>query len=149
MPGIDLTQAEADALIALEKHRVDENSWDYPNPGESIHIPLISANGRENFHLDIARGNINLNKGTYQNRYRQVVILVRLDFGGQPHRNPDGIDIPSPHIHIYKEGFADKWAFPISKQTFTDIDDRWQLLKEFMQYCNITKPPKIERGLFS
>jgi len=149
MPGIDLTQAEADALIALEKHRVDDNKWDYPNPGESVHIPLISVNGREYFHLDINRGNINLYKGTYQNRYRQVVILVRLDFGGHPHRNPDGNYIESPHIHIYKEGFADKWAFPISKDIFANIDDRWQLLKEFMQYCNITKPPKIERGLFT
>jgi len=149
MPEINLTQVEADALLAMEKHRVDNIRWDFPDLGESIRIPLISANGRENFHLDISRGKINLFKGTYQNRSRQIVILARLDFGGQPHRNPDDIEIPSPHIHIYKEGYADKWAFILPYDIFINTDDRWQLLKDFMQFCNIIKAPRIERRLFS
>lgn len=149
MPEINLTQAEADALLAMEKHRVDDSRWNFPDLGESIHIPLISANGRENFHLDISRGKINLFKGTYQNRSRQIVILARIDFGGQPHRNPDDVEIPSPHIHVYKEGYGDKWAIPLPYDIFFNIDDRWQLLKDFMQFCNIMEAPKIERGLFS
>jgi hypothetical protein len=149
MPEINLPQAEADALLAMEKHRIDDNRWNFPDPGESIHIPLISASGRENFHLDISRGKIDLSKGTYQNRSRQIVILARLDFGGQPHRNPDNVEIPCPHIHVYKEGFGDKWAIPLPYDIIINIDDRWQLLKDFMQFCNIVKPPKIERGLFS
>ena len=88
MAEINLTQTEADALIAMEKHRVNDERWDYPVLGGSISIPLISADRRENFILDMSRGKINLAKGTYQNRARQVVVLVRLDFGGQPHRNP-------------------------------------------------------------
>jgi hypothetical protein len=149
MPEINLTQAEADALLAMEKHRIDDNRWDFPDPGESIHIPLISANGRENFHLDIRRGKIDLSKGTYQNRSRQIVILARLDFGGPPHRNPDDIEVPSPHIHVYKEGYGDKWAIPLPYNILININDRWQLLKDFMQFCNIAKAPKIDRGLFS
>ena len=149
MPEINLPQAEADALIKMEKHRIDEQIWDYPDPGRAFHIPLISANGRESFLLDISRGNINLSKGTYQNRYRQIVILVRLDFGGQPHRNPDGQEIASHHIHIYREGYGDKWAFTLPNEDFVELTDRWQMLKDFMRYCNITKVPKIERGLFS
>jgi hypothetical protein len=149
MSEINLSQAEADALILMEKHRIDGQIWDYPDPGASIHIPLISANGKENFHLDMRRGKIDLAKGTYQNRSRQIIVLVRIDFGGQPHRNPDGQEITSPHIHIYKEGYGDKWAYPLPYEKFTDINDRWQMLKDFMQYCNITKTPKIERGLFS
>jgi hypothetical protein len=149
MPEINLTQAEADTLIAMEKHRMDDNRWGFPGPGESIHIPLISANGKENFHLDISRGRIDLLKGTYQNRSRQVVILARLDFGGPPHRNPDNVEIVCPHIHIYKEGYGDKWAFPLPNDKFNKIEDQWELLKEFMQFCNIIKAPKIDRGLFS
>lgn len=149
MSEINLSQAEADALILMEKHRIDEQIWDYPDPGASIHIPLTSANGKENLHLDMRRGKIDLAKGTYQNRSRQIIVLVRIDFGGQPHRNPDGQEITSPHIHIYKEGYGDKWAYPLPYEKFTDINDRWQMLKDFMQYCNITKTPKIERGLFS
>ena len=78
MAEINLTQAEADALIALEKHRVDDKQWDYPGMGGSISVPLVSADRREQFILDVSRGRIDLAKGTYQNRARQVVVLVRL-----------------------------------------------------------------------
>jgi len=40
MPEINLPQAEADALIKMEKHRIDEQIWDYPDPGRAFHIPL-------------------------------------------------------------------------------------------------------------
>lgn len=145
----NLPQDEADALIAIEKHRIDDQPWNYPDPGVSVHIPLISVNGRENFHLDISRSGINLLKGTYQNRTRQIVVLLRLDFGGQPHRNPDGEEIASPHLHIYREGFSDKWAFPVPTDRFSDLNDRWQTLLDFMRYCNVTSQPRIIRGLFS
>jgi hypothetical protein len=36
MAEIDLTQVEADALIAMEKHRVDEDTSDFPMAGESL-----------------------------------------------------------------------------------------------------------------
>jgi hypothetical protein len=103
---IYLTQAEAEALIAMEKHRFDDARWDYPGLGGSINIPLVSSDKREDFLLDISRGKIDLLKGTYQNRSRQIVVLVRLDFGGRPHRNPDDEEIPSPHLHIYREGYG-------------------------------------------
>jgi hypothetical protein len=100
MPDLILTQADADALIAMEKQRVDDNPWDYPGLGGSICVPLISLDRRESFLLDVSRGRLDLLKGTYQNRARQIVVLVRLDFGGQPHRNPDDVEVPSPHLHI-------------------------------------------------
>ncbi|KJU85379.1 prophage protein [Candidatus Magnetobacterium bavaricum] len=40
------------------------------------------------------------------------IILLRLCFGGHPHRNPDDTEISSPHLHRYREGYADKWAYP-------------------------------------
>lgn len=149
MPDIDLSQSEADALIAMEKVKVDDTSWKYPVLGERISIPLVSKNKRENFILDISRGKIDLLKGTYQNRTRQIIVLARLDFGGQPHRNPNGEEIPSPHLHIYREGHGDKWAMPIPVNQFSNVSDLWQTLQDFMRYCNITDVPNIERGLFS
>ncbi len=148
MPDINLTQPEADALIAMEKHRLDDTRWDYPGLGGTIIVPLISVNKRENFLLDLSRSRIDLLKGTYQNRARQAVILILLDFGGQPHRNPDDTEIPSPHLHIYREGYSDKWAMPVPVDRFPNLTDRWQALEDFMRYCNITKQPIIERGLF-
>jgi hypothetical protein len=85
---INLTQEDADALLAMEKHKVDDTPYEYPSLGGGVRIPLQSLDKRESFFLDITRSQIVLTKGTYQNRARGVAILARLDFGGAPHRNP-------------------------------------------------------------
>lgn len=149
MADISLIQAEADALIALEKHRVDDEQQDFPTGGGLLVLALQSPDKREQFLLDISRGRIDLLKGTYQNRARQVVVLVRLDFGGKPHRNPDDAEIPSPHLHVYREGYGDKWAIPAPIDKFGNTSDLRRTLEDFMRFCNITQPPNIRRGLFS
>ena len=149
MADANLTQAEADTLLALPKWRVDEEERDYPQLGGKITIPLVSVDRRERFLLDLHPGRIGLAKGTYQNRGRQVVILARLDFGGAPHRNPDGNRVASPHLHLYREGYDDKWAFPVPSNRFPNLTDAWQTLEDFMQYCNIVQLPFIRRGLFT
>ncbi len=150
MSDIDLTQAEADLLIAMEKHRANDDQWEYPDFGGSISIPLISPDRRENFFLDLYRGRIDLQKGTYQNRSRQVIVLVRLDFGGQPHRNPDGEEVPAPHLHVFREGFADKWAVPAPLDSFPHLGTNlWETLNDFMIFCNVTKQPLIQKGLWT
>ena len=149
MAETNLTQAEADALIAMEKHRVNEELSDFPADGEAVVLPLQSVDRREQFLLDLSRGRIDLRKVKMQNRGRQVIVLVRLDLGGAPHRNPDGEEIPVPHLHVYREGYGDKWAVPVPADCFGILDDVWQMLSDFMGYCNITQPPRIQRGLFT
>ena len=149
MADINLTQAEADALIAMEKHRVTEERTDFPMGGESKVLQLQSADKRERFLLDLNRGRINLQKVTMQTRGRQVIVLVRLDLAGAPHRNPDGEDIPAPHLHIYREGYGDKWAIPVPADQFRTTDDVWMAFEDFLEYCNITQPPYVDRGLFT
>lgn len=149
MPDINLTQAEADALIAMPKHRVDDSDVEYPGLGGKVTVQLTSENKREHFLLDVSRGRIELKKGTYQNRARQVIILVRLDFGGPTHRNPDDEEIQCPHLHIYREGYGDKWAVPVPTASFPNIVDAWATLSDFIRYCNITEPPRFSRGLFA
>ena len=148
MAETTLTQAEADTLLAMEKHRVDETRHVFPTLGGSIEVPLISANKRENFLLDITRGRINLKKATYQNRVRTVVILARLDIDGPPHENPDGEEIPCPHLHTYREGYGDKWAVPAPGGAFPRTTNLWGSLEDFMAFCRITETPFIERDLF-
>jgi hypothetical protein len=97
MADIDISQVEADALIAMEKHRIDDREWLFPAPGERLAIPLTSIDKREQFMLDVSRGQIKLTKATFQNRARQAIILMRLDLNGPPHRNPDGVEVPCPH----------------------------------------------------
>jgi hypothetical protein len=149
MADINLTQEEADALMAMEKRRVDEQEWLFPSPGGSTAIPLTSVDKRENFMLDVTRAQIRLTKATYQNRARAAVILMRLDLDGPPHRNPDGEEIPCPHLHIYREGHADKWAIAAPVDRYPNPSDIFQTFEAFMQHCNITEPPQIQKGLFS
>ncbi|MEK6784471.1 MAG: hypothetical protein AABY61_03220 [Nitrospirota bacterium] len=148
MATTDLPQSEADALIALAKVKVNDDSYDYPGTGGSLVVPLTSQDKREDFLLDIYRGRIDLLKGTYQNRARQVIILVRVDFGGAPHRNPDGEEVLCPHLHLYREGFGDKWAVPLPADLFPNVNDLWLTLEDFMRFCNVVDPPAIARGLF-
>jgi hypothetical protein len=148
MADINLTQSEADALIAMEKHRVDDTQWEFPGPGARIEIPLTAADKRESFILDVTRARIRLTKATYQNRARQAIILLRLDLDGPPHRNPDDQEIPCPHLHIYREGFGDKWAMPAPPAEFPDTTNLFSTFEVFMKRCNITIPPEIQLGLF-
>ncbi len=155
MADITLTQAEADALIAMKKHRVTDDQTDFPMGGESVILPLQSVDKREQFLLDLSRGSINLKRVKIQTRGRQVVVLVRLDLGGAPHRNPDGEEIPAPHLHVYREGYGDKWARPVPTDQFRAANDLpagagvWMTFEDFLRFCNITQPPYIDRGLFT
>jgi hypothetical protein len=149
MADINLTQAEADNLMAMEKRAVDEKEWLFPAPGDRVAIPLTSLDKRESFMLDVTRAQIILTKATYQNRARSAIILMRLDLDGPPHRNPDGVEIPCPHLHIYREGYGDKWAIPAPVARYTNTLDLFSTCDAFMKHCNITDPPKIQKGLFS
>ena len=148
MIEIGLTQSEADALIAMEKHRENDEEYEFPILGTMITIPVVSADKREHFLLDVRRGRIDIAKATYQNRARIVVVLVRLDLAGAPHRNPDDTELLCPHLHLYREDYGAKWAFPVPP-SFADLTDPWRTLEDFMRYCNITKPPLMRRGLFT
>jgi len=149
MADIDITQAEADKLMAMEKRAVHQQQLTFPGQAERLVVELVSSDKRENFHLDITRYQIKLTKATFQNRARTAIILYRLDIDGAPHRNPDGEDIPCPHLHIYREGYGDRWAVSAPPQVFPDTTNLYSTLYQFMQHCNIIEPPKIEMGLFS
>lgn len=149
MSDINMTQTDADALIAMEKHRIDETIYNYPMAGEPLSIPLVSADKRENFVLDIRRSRIDICKVSYQNRARQIVILVRLDLGGKGHCNPDGEEIGCPHLHVFREDYGDKWATPVPENIFINLSDIQETMEHFMAFCNITIQPRIQRGLFS
>ncbi len=144
MPDADLPQAEANRLIALPKHRVNLQAWPYPRGGGRVAIPLQSENKREHFLLDLSRAGINITKGTHQTRARQVEPLVRLCTSRPGHRNPDGVMVPPDHLHLYREGYAAKWAQPVPADVFRDLADLQATLEDFMRYCNVVEPPFIQ-----
>ncbi len=145
MTEVFLPQEVADELISTPKQRINNELTYLPGPGDKRIVPLESEDHQEQFSLDIYRGRVDLSKLKYQNRGRLVVTLLRLDLRGPIHTNPDGAELPCPHIHIYKQGYGTKWAF-LPPSGFSNLSDTWQTLHDFMRYCNIIRPPNIQRG---
>ena len=144
-----MLQSEADRLLKLNKFSIDSEPHEFPDLGGNIQIPLQCRQRRESFILDISRKCIVLTS-KFQMRARQRIVLARLDFGAT-HRNPDGAEVGTPHLHLYREGYADKYAYELTgKLAFLkNPKDSWQSLTDFMQFCSIVKKPVITRGLFS
>src|SRR4051812_32820399 len=95
-----LTQARADELMAVAKVVTSPSPIHFPDVGQITQMDVESVGGREAFLIDVnRRGTIRLKKCTYQERYAIVEVLLRLDIDGPTHENPDGVEIPTPHLH--------------------------------------------------
>lgn len=146
-----LTQKEADAFLCMNKKPFNDKEYSFTMEGESFRIPLFSQDRREEFSLDITRSYVRLNKMSYNHRVRKVICLARIDLVEAPafHMNPDGNHIDGPHFHTYKEGYGDKWAFPLPERFDKNKKNPYILLQDFMDFCNIHPKPKIKKNLFS
>ena len=142
-----ITQEEADLLIGLPKRFESDKPIALGNVSLDYTRKLLSIDRREIFFLDVWRGSLNLKKYKLQNRARSVEILVRVDIQGSPHKNPDGAVILCPHIHIYKEGYNDKWAYPLSEHPFRDPKNIIITFEDFAEFCNIVEYPDVQGKL--
>jgi hypothetical protein len=135
-----LNQQQADDLIAVLKELKSKNKKiPFPQPTNELRIEVESTtNKKDKFILDVNRkGQFNLLKCTFQTRYKSSIRLLRIDIEGPPHENPDGTMIDCPHIHIYREGYELKWAYPLSDILKGQNEDLLDILIEFLQYNNI------------
>ncbi|WP_404989330.1 DUF6978 family protein [Clostridium culturomicium] len=140
-----LSQIESELLLDMDKEFEDKSSIQIKSERTKIQKKILSIHSKDEFILDIDRNSINLSKIKYQSRHKRTnTILLRIDTaGGGRHLNPDGEFIPCPHIHIYKEGYGDKWAYPLDENIFTDPSNPSQLLQDFLTYFNVKKIPVI------
>jgi hypothetical protein len=141
-----LTQIEADALIAMRKTFIHPVTISMPSGSDQTY-ELIGDDDREQFLLDLWRGTLRLSKVRYQTRGRKIIVLVRVEINGAPHTNPDGTRIDGTHIHIYREGFEDKWAYPLDRNNFRNPQNMRECFEDFCRYCNIEVPPFQEELL--
>ena len=74
-------------------------------------------------------------------------MLARIDIDAAPHRNPDDIEVPGTHIHIYREGWGDKWAQPLPADKFPPPHDLMTLIYSFCSFCSIIQPPVIQGSI--
>jgi len=141
-----LTQAEADTLIAMDK-RFAQSKTITLLPGSDQTHELIGSADRERFLLDLWRGTLRLTKLKYQTRGRKAIVLVRLDIDGAPHTNPDGQRLGGTHVHVYREGYEDRWAFTPDPADFRNPSDMQRTFRDFCDYCHILDPPAWQGGL--
>lgn len=60
----------------------------------------------------------------------------------------NGIEVPCPHLHIYVEGFAHRWAIPAPAGLVNSNSNLYNAMENFLRYCNVQDMPDIKRGLF-
>ena len=155
-----ITQTDADFFFAMEKFPEEDKEYQFPSSGDKLTLTFTSSDKRESFLFDIYRGLIRITKVTYQNRVRKAYILRRLDWDGAMHVNPEvetvpfsflepynGKEIPCPHLHIYVEGFGEKWAVPASDIFDTNNKDIYEMMEQFFNYCNVKQFPNIKKTL--
>ena len=141
-----LTQKEADTLIEMLKSIQDsDNPLSFPTPGSAEKLFLQSEDGKCEFIVDINRkGYVHiLKKCTYQGRYQKSIALLRLDIGAAEHTNPDGTIVSENHIHVYREGAGDKWAYELPEE-FIHPDDLVQTTIDFLKYFNAQNADSLE-----
>lgn len=148
MADVDIPQEEAAELIEMVKKYTGPDTVEYPGPGENLQMKCQSPDEAERFHLDVYRGRIALKKVSHNLRVRTAVPLLRLDLNAAPHRNPDGEKVGRAHIHVYREGSGDAWAYEVPNEPVADLDDLERSLQAFMTYSNITQQPTINPHLF-
>lgn len=108
---------------------------------------LKAVSTSDTFLLDFYRGNFEISRYTVNHRYQQTIVLLRYDSGGR-HTNPDGETFDGPHVHLFKEGFRDKFAYPVSKVGVEDSDNLETVFNKLMHFCNVRRIPSIKVPMF-
>lgn len=135
---LDLTQSDAESLIKNKKivKNIRPIEFNYPIRGGVLEIEVIDEFKNE-YVIGIRQRKIELIKRSHNLRYAKSVTLIRIDYDRE-HCNPDGNNVGIPHIHVYKEGFNDKFAYKLSDygiiiENQTDIKE---LLNKFLEFIN-------------
>jgi len=168
----DLTQSEYYRLFKQDKLIKDTKRIVLPGKQENIRLEAVSTFSKKyTYTLDIGNAHIAL-KYKFQKR-RQGIIFARIEFEGSSHKNPEyisdkvpfGIDpgikslmktysdklfLKKDHIHVYVEGYYDKWAFPLHEIIDYDFSSKNERINYknkmslFLNYCNIKYKGTIE-----
>lgn len=144
-PERQLTQREADRLIALIKETVD-TTLRLPAAGQKhVRFSVIASNEPEVFDIQLYQGAFDPQKQHFTALLDTPKIrIMHLCINGHKHRNPDGTVIGPTHLHIYREGFSDGYAIPIDITSPDFADNLMFFLKEFNV---VTDNVSVQRSL--
>lgn len=142
-----ITQTEFENLLRQEK---EFDNYDPINLGPAPiewTRKINSASSKDSFLFDFYRGSFELTKYKYNKRFRQTVIMLRYDSHGR-HTNPDGVFLDGPHVHLYREDYNDKFAFPVSEIGVNESDTMEIVLQKILHFCNVKRIPSVNISMF-
>ena len=155
-----ISQTEADLLIAMEKRLKLHSGIIMPPPGGLLEIKAASLDDREQFIFSVQRGRIRLDKYSQQERYADIVPLLRLCVDFKPHTNPSGffpfdpnlaqyaeMRMGSTHLHLYFEEIGDRYAIPVPTNDFHNLLNLSSTVADFLKYCHVIDIGGIQSGL--
>jgi hypothetical protein len=105
--------------------------------GIDLIYQVFMADLSRSFYMDLRRPPRNLQKLKLQLRTSTMEILVRLNVSGASHRNQDGTRLGGTHIHLYRQGEDDDWAYSLNPADFSNPGDPRTTFLEFCRYCHI------------
>lgn len=136
----ELSQKKVDAYLTARKIKATASdcrlSSVIPKP---VSVPLIAPDiAGVAFSLDVTQKRIVLKLKCQLRCTTEAVVLARLDFAS-PHRNPDGTTVGVPHLHIYREGYGDRFAYKVPPGMLKNPDNPLQVLLDFLATYNIER----------
>jgi len=144
-----LSDTEVQRLIHLQKKFADEAEVLVPASGQYEHCSeLVAIKDGDRFLLDVSRAAIRLTRCKTQTRYARNTILIRVEIDGPPHDNPDGTEVGPSHVHVYREGYDAKWAYPIDEfPEFMGCTSLIELVRKFSRYCGVVSRIPYQEGV--
>jgi hypothetical protein len=136
-----LTQREADRLIAMLKRKLDDTIYEFPRTKGKIIFEVVGDGYVDEFIINISRKGSLHNGCSYQGRLKKDnITLFRIDINpSRDHVNPDGKAVIGSHYHIYNEKTKTSVAIPFNE----DTANLYELCFVFLGRFNVIEPPMI------
>lgn len=141
---MELNSDKVTQIIIAEKYPITEKiEYDFPFAGKKLSIPLKAQLFPEySILFDInVMGRYIQEKISFQNRLNKNIVLIRLDIGETlRHRNPDEKIIEGSHVHIYRDGYGEHWAYGLKDcEEFKELigNSSIDICNGFIKHCHI------------
>ena len=130
----------ADLFLILKV--LADKKLNLPDVGNESKSTILAKNDDNiKFELVVNRkGHKNPDNLTYQMvSLKPRRLIIRLDVSGAPHLNPNGEQIPTPHVHIFNEEYMQgKIAIPLEDLTDLRLVSRLhESIRFFLDYNNV------------
>ena len=136
----------ADAYLAARKNKATATDCRLTAViPHSVSVPLIVPGiAGVAFSLNVTQKRIVLKLTCQLRCTTEAVVLARLGFAS-PHRNPDGTAVGVSHLHIYREGYGDKFAYEVPPGMLKNPDDPRQELFDFLETYYLERNGIVDR----